>query len=94
LKNRIKFPALAVGYDREGEVTDQTIAFYTERAKGGVGLIGISCTAERQVKGMGLTGERLYGLYDDRFIPGLREVVNLCHDQGAKVYTQVGSGYT
>lgn len=35
LKNRIKFPALAVGYDRNGEVTEQTKAFYHERAKGG-----------------------------------------------------------
>lgn len=94
LKNRIKFPALAVGYDRNGEVTDQTIAFYQERAKGGVGLIGLSCVAERQVKGEGLTGERLYGLFDDRFIPGLRQIVEVCHVQGAKVYTQVGSGYT
>jgi 2,4-dienoyl-CoA reductase (NADPH2) len=94
LKNRIKFPALAVGYDRNGEVTEQTKAFYHERAKGGVGLIGLSCIAERQVKGKGLTGERLYGLSDDRFIPGLHQVVEVCHAQGAKVYTQVGSGYT
>ena len=89
LKNRIKMPALALGYDHDGEVTERLKGFYLERAKGGVALIGISCTATPPVE-----GEGLLNIYNDRFIGGLRELVEICHAQGAKAYVQVAVGYT
>lgn len=39
LKNRIVFPAVIPNLARQGRVTDRTVAFYAERAAGGVALV-------------------------------------------------------
>ena len=88
LKNRIKLPAMGIALSEDGTVCEQTKACYAERAKGGVALIGISCTTTRLLRGP------LYGIYHDRFIPGLKELVDVIHANGAKVYAQMGVGYS
>jgi 2,4-dienoyl-CoA reductase (NADPH2) len=88
LKNRIKLPAMGIALAEDGTVCEQTKACYAQRAKGGVALIGISCTASRLIKGP------LYGIYHDRFIPGLKELADIIHTNGAKVYAQMGVGYS
>ena len=88
LKNRIKLPAMGIAQTEDGTVCEQTKACYAERAKGGVALIGISCAVSRLLKGP------LYGIYDDRFIPGLKDLVGVIHANGAKVYAQMGVGYS
>ncbi len=88
LKNRIKLPAMAVAMADDGAVGDKLKYFYAERAKGGAALIGISCTATR------LLDDPMLGLYDDRFIPGLKTLVDIVHEHGAKVYAQMGVGYS
>jgi 2,4-dienoyl-CoA reductase (NADPH2) len=88
LKNRIKLPAMGIALSEDASVCEQTKACYAERARGGVALIGISCTATRLMKGP------LYGIYHDRFIPGLKELVDVIHANGAKVYAQMGVGYS
>ncbi len=88
LKNRIKLPAMGIARREDGTVCEETKALYAERARGGVALIGISCTATRLLKGP------LYGIYHDRFIPGLTELVDVIHVNGAKVYAQMGVGYS
>lgn len=88
LKNRIKLPAMGIAMAEDGVVTEQAKAFYAERAKGGVALIGLSCTATRLIQGP------MFGIFDDRFIPGLRELVESIHANGAKVYAQMGVGYS
>lgn len=88
LKNRIKLTAMGIALSEDGTVCEQTKACYAERAKGGVALIGLSCTTTRLLKGP------LYGIYHDRFIPGLKELVDLVHANGAKVYAQMGVGYS
>lgn len=88
LKNRIKLPAMGIALRDDGMVCEQTKACYAERAKGGMALIGISCAASRLIKGP------LYGIYNDRFIPGLKELVDVIHANGAKVYAQMGVGYS
>jgi 2,4-dienoyl-CoA reductase (NADPH2) len=87
LKNRIKLPAMGIAMG-EGDVTEQAKAFYAARAKGGAALIGISCTPTRLIQGP------LFGIFDDRFIPGLRELVEVIHANDAKVYAQMGTGYS
>jgi len=87
LRNRIKLPAMAVTMGADEYVSDQMKAFYADRAKGGVALIGISCTATR------LIDDPMKGLYDDRFIPGLKGLVDAIHEHGAKAYAQMGVGY-
>ena len=89
LKNRIKMPAMAVAPpESEDELIDRLKAFYIEKAKGGVAIIGTSCTATRLVQ------NPMLGLYEDRFIKGLRQLTEAVHSHGAKVYAQMGVGYS
>lgn len=88
LKNRIKLPAMGIARKEDGTVCEETKALYAERARGGVALIGISCTTTRLLKGP------LYGIFHDRFTPGLKELVNAIHINGAKAYAQLGVGYS
>ena len=39
LKNRIMFPPLTTGYEKNGMISEQDMGFYTRLAKGGVGYI-------------------------------------------------------
>jgi 2,4-dienoyl-CoA reductase (NADPH2) len=88
LKNRIKLPAMGIAFEKDARVSEQTKEFYAERARGGVALIGISCSATRLDEGP------LYGIYDDSFVPGLVDLVNVIHANGARAYAQVGVGYS
>ena len=88
LKNRIKLPAMGIAFEKDARVSEQTKEFYAERARGGVALIGISCSATRLDEGP------LYGIYDDSFVPGLVDLVNVIHANGARTYAQVGVGYS
>jgi len=92
LKNRIKMPALSLRYARDMKVTDRLKNFYAERAKGGAALIGIACSPTRLE--ISEAGDELVAIYDDRFIPGLRELADICHRYGAKIYAQAGVGYS
>ena len=64
-------------------VGDRFIRFYDERAKGGAGMIIIPFTPVP----IGASVEP--GLYDDRFIPGVRSLSNALHSQGAKSACQL-----
>ncbi|MBM3157829.1 MAG: FAD-dependent oxidoreductase [Chloroflexi bacterium] len=88
LKNRIKLPAMGIALTDDGTVCEQTKACYAERARSGVAIIGISCAASKLLKGP------LYGIYDDRFIPGLKGLVDIIHANGARAYAQMGVGYS
>ena len=89
LKNRIKMPAMTVvPLESEDVVVNRLKAFYVERAKGGVAIIGTSCTAT------GLIQAPMLGLYDDRFVNGHRELTEAVHAYGAKTYAQMGVGYS
>ena len=39
-KNRIMFPPLTTGYEKNGMISEQDMGFYTRLAKGGVGYNG------------------------------------------------------
>ncbi|MDP2719159.1 MAG: NAD(P)/FAD-dependent oxidoreductase [Dehalococcoidia bacterium] len=88
IKNRIKMPALAVGYAENGFVSEKLKDFYEERAKGGTGLIGIAITASRLAEFSPFTG-----VWDDKFIPGMTDLAKLLHKYGAKIFAQFGVGY-
>jgi len=89
LKNRIKMPAMAVvPPESEDVVINRLKAFYIERAKGGVAIIGVSSTATRLIE------DPMLGLYDDKFIRGLSVLTNAVHAHGAKIYAQMGVGYS
>ena len=85
LKNRLVMPAmgtLLAGPD--GQVTSRMIDYYMERAKGGVGLIVTQFTCISPDSGP----PRSLCLYNDQFIPGLRELTAAVHEHSAKIAVQ------
>lgn len=88
LKNRIVMSPMATNLVANGEVTQRLLNFYEERAKGGVGLIGVSMTPNRLDN-----NSPLVGIYDDRFIPGLAHLVQVCHRHDSKNFAQLILGY-
>ncbi|MGI6649821.1 MAG: FAD-dependent oxidoreductase [Bacillota bacterium] len=83
-RNRLVMLPLSTGYSEpDGTVGDRMINFFAERAKGGVGLIIIPFSPLR-------SGSPFQPyLYEDRFIPGARRLVDKIHFHGAKVVTQL-----
>jgi len=71
--------------DETGYVTRQMIDFYAARAKGGVGFI--SCQSVNILEEARDPGR--LSVYDDKFIPGLRELSDAVHAYGARIALQV-----
>lgn len=85
LRNRLVMTPMHLGYSSKGEVNDQLVEFYRARARGGVGLIVVGgCGIDRIGNAFGMTQ-----LDDDRFIPGLRRLVDAVHAEGAKIVPQL-----
>ncbi len=88
LRNRIAMAPLGTNFaTEEGEVTDQLIAYYEERAKGGPGLIigEVLCVDSPAGKAI----KRQVGIHDDRLIPGLRRWVQAIQRNGTKIVAQL-----
>jgi len=90
IRNRVVMPPMTTRLaDAEGYVTDATIAYFRARAAGGVGLITVEMASPEKV---GRHRKRELGIYDDRFLPGLKRLVDAIHLAGAKASIQLGSG--
>jgi 2,4-dienoyl-CoA reductase-like NADH-dependent reductase (Old Yellow Enzyme family) len=90
IPNRIVMPPMTTrGSDEEGNVTDQTIAYYMARVRGGVGLITVEMASPEKA---GRHRRRELGIYHDGFIPGLTRLVSEIHRGGAKASIQLGHG--
>ncbi len=90
IKNRIVMPPMTTRTaDEEGFVTDDTIAYYMARVRGGTGLITVEMASPEKA---GRHRRREVGIYDDRFIPGLTRLVDEVHGGGAKASIQLGHG--
>ncbi len=88
IKNRIVQEPMGNAYsNRQGEATDKEIAFYTERAKGGVGLI-LTETVMVQ-KGTGGGNDKQMSLAYDENIPGMRKLTDSVHQYGAKIIAEI-----
>jgi 2,4-dienoyl-CoA reductase-like NADH-dependent reductase (Old Yellow Enzyme family) len=75
--------------DRDGYVTDETIAYYVARARGGVGLITVEMASPEKA---GRHRHYELGIYDDRFLAGLTKLVAAIHAEGSKAAIQLGHG--
>jgi 2,4-dienoyl-CoA reductase-like NADH-dependent reductase (Old Yellow Enzyme family)/thioredoxin reductase len=91
LKNRIVMPPMGTNMATpDGEVTDEIIAHYRERARGGVGLIIVETTCV-DAPGGKTTAYQL-AISDDRFIPGLRHLAETIHEHGSRAVLQLQHG--
>ena len=90
IPNRIVMPPMTTRTaDEEGYVTEDTIAYYRARARGGVGLITVEMASPEKA---GRHRRREVGIYDDRFLPGLTRLVDEIHRGGSKASIQLGHG--
>jgi len=87
IKNRVRMSPMALGYAEDGRVTSRFVKFFEERARGGVGLIDWALWPYKTEHGY------FPWVYDDRFIPGLKDVVDAVHKYGTKIVGQFGTGY-
>lgn len=87
VKNRFVVPPMCNNFAHtNGCWSDQSAAYYRERAKGQFGLITIEATVVHDgAKG----GPRKPCLYNDDSIESLRKVIDACHAEGAKVSVQL-----
>jgi len=75
---------------RDGHVSDEMIDYYIARAKGGVGLIIVQA-ASVVPESKGVTS-RWLNIYDDEYIPRLRELSEAVKTHGAKIAIQLWHG--
>lgn len=87
VKNRLVVPPMVTNYgDENGNVTDRTIAYLEERAKGGWGLIILEATAVSP-EGRGFPKQPC--LFSDSQIPALQRLAQAIHRHGAKLAVQL-----
>ena len=91
LKNRIAVTAMGVSLSNDdGTVSEQIIAYHEEQARGGAGLV--ICGVAGVAWPVGAVTMQQTAISDDRFIPGLRELTDRVHAQGAKIAIQLHHG--
>lgn len=86
VKNRIFMPPLSTNLAEKGYVTDALIEHYSNRAKGGVGLIITEVTTVEPVYTY-LPGDM--SIYDDSYIPGWKKLVDAVHQYDTKILSQL-----
>ncbi len=85
--NRIVMPPMATNYATpQGMMTDRQIAYYLERARGGVGYITFEHTA---INPQGKATTNMAMIATDEHIPGFRQLVKAIHDAGGKIVIQI-----
>ena len=82
-KNRIMFPPLTTGYEKNGMISEQDMGFYTRLAKGGVGYIVLGDVAP--INSFSPTPK----LFDDSQIPAFKALADSVHAYGAKLGVQL-----
>jgi 2,4-dienoyl-CoA reductase (NADPH2) len=85
IKNRIYMPAMHLGMADNFEVTDRIVDFYTERARGGVGMVCVGYATVDELSG---TLQNIGG-HKDEFIPGLSRLAKAVKDNGARSAVQL-----
>ena len=75
--------------DKDGAVTPRLIEMMVELARGEVGLI---ISGHAFVSPEGQVSPRQLAAYDDRFLPGLRDMVRAVHSVGGKIALQLAHG--
>lgn len=87
LKNRIVMAPMGTKHaSKDGFVIDHTKDYFEARAQGGIGLIIVEATL---VHPGGRAYQNLLEITDDKFIPGLKELVSIIHKHGAKAAIQL-----
>ncbi|MEW6398878.1 MAG: FAD-dependent oxidoreductase [Bacillota bacterium] len=88
LRNRVVMPAMTTRLAAaDGSVTDELVAYYEARARGGAGLITVEMASPDPG---GRHREREVGVCDDRYVNGLARLVRVLKQHGSAVFVQLG----
>lgn len=89
LRNRVILPAMGSKMaTEEGYVSDRLIHYLAARAKGGCGLITTEVCAVHPTS----HAPHFLALFDDKYIEGLKQLVEALHQYGAKTCVQLWHG--
>ncbi|MDF2923863.1 MAG: oxidase [Paenibacillaceae bacterium] len=89
LKNRIMFPAMGTKMATEDRfVTQQVIDYHIARAVGGCGLNFTEVCSVYKLA----SPKKFLAISEDKYIPGLRKLVDAIHDAGGKAGVQLWLG--
>lgn len=84
IKNRCVIPPMGTNLgNRDGTVNEKNLAYIKRRAESGIGLV------ITEIMGIHPSGCVGLGIYDDKFIPGLKQFVDVIHEAGSKVAIQL-----
>jgi 2,4-dienoyl-CoA reductase-like NADH-dependent reductase (Old Yellow Enzyme family)/thioredoxin reductase len=87
LPNRVVMTTVKLGYGtRAGEVTEQHVAFYVRRARGGAGLL---TTEPLYVRRNGRELPTQLGIDDNASTPGLERLVSAVHAAGGRIMAHI-----
>jgi len=87
LRNRLVVPAMGTNQcNPDGTIRQGFIDYWAARAKGGWGLCMVEVTA---VDPLGKASMQVPVLYDDKFIPGFKALIDEVHKHGAKIGIQL-----
>lgn len=90
LRNRIVMcPMMSNFAAINGELSEQMLAYYEERARGGVGFIIVEAT---YIDDTGNSYVRGFGASRDSMLPGMRRLAAAAHKHGAKIALQLQHG--
>lgn len=94
LSNRMVLGPMAVtAPDREGRVTDQTIAFFEARARGGVSMIIVGGAIGTQRGWDEAPFRPILRMDRDEFLPGLRRLGDAVHALGVPLIAEVSTAF-
>jgi len=89
VRNRIVMLPMTMGYsEADGTVGERFITYFAERAKGGAGLIIIPFTP------LYAGSHMAPGVFDDRYLPGIRKLTAAIQSHGAKAACQLITAYS
>ncbi len=85
LKNRIVMPCINHSYSPDGFVNARLVAYYKERAKGGVGMITVGGCAVHELG----RSFQVMCIYDDKFNDGFKMLTDAVHQHDCKIVAQL-----
>src|SRR3990172_2670926 len=87
IPNRMVMPPMGTALgNNDGTVSEANLAYMDRRAGSGAGLIITEIT---EVHPDGVAAPRCLGVWDDRFIPGLRKLAEVVHAHGSRIALQL-----
>ncbi len=91
INNRIMMAPMGTRLAQEGMVSERMVHYYTERAKGGVGLIMVEMAIPDFPRGSTIGGKML-GADNEKFLPGLKKLADAINKQGPIAMIELSHG--